>query len=55
MFGTKKNEGTAKKSSSNGAAHSHALNSLVQGTLVKGTVSSESDIRVDGTLEGDLH
>lgn len=54
MFGSKKNENTVKKSTSNGAGHSHALNSLVQGTIVKGTVSSESDIRVDGTLEGDL-
>ncbi len=54
MFGAKKNENTVKKTSSNGQGPSHALNSLVQGTLVKGTVSSESDIRVDGTLEGDL-
>jgi len=54
MFGSKKNENTVKKSSSNGAGPSHALNSLVQGTSVKGTVSSENDMRVDGTLEGDL-
>ncbi len=54
MFGSKKNENTVKKSTSNGTGPSHALNSLVQGTVVKGTVTSESDIRVDGTLEGDL-
>ena len=55
MFGAKKNENTVNnKSSSNGSA-SHALNSLVQGTEVKGTITSDSDIRVDGTLIGDLN
>ena len=34
---------------------SHSLNSLVQGTTVEGTVKSESDIRVDGTIKGNLH
>jgi len=33
---------------------SHSLNSLVQGTVVEGSVTSESDIRVDGTIKGKL-
>ena len=33
---------------------SHSLNSLVKGTVVEGSVKSESDIRVDGTIKGNL-
>lgn len=47
MFGSKK-ESTA--SSSGAVSH----NSLVKGTLVKGNVKSEKDIRIDGTIEGSL-
>lgn len=55
MFGSKKNEPTAKKSNGlSQAAPSHALNSLVKGTEVRGTITTESDIRVDGHLSGDL-
>ena len=54
MFGSKKNEPAVKKSNGLSSAPSHALNSLVQGTEVKGTVTSESDIRIDGKLIGDL-
>ncbi len=32
----------------------NALNILVKGTVVEGTVSSESDIRVDGIIKGNL-
>ena len=32
----------------------NAFNSLVQGTVVEGTVRSESDIRVDGLIKGKL-
>lgn len=38
----------------NGAPATHSLNSLVQGTLVEGTVTSESDIRIDGAIKGKL-
>jgi cytoskeletal protein CcmA (bactofilin family) len=31
------------------------INSLVKGTHVEGSVSSESDIRVDGTIKGTLN
>ena len=48
-----------KESSSNGRTSSaptgSGLNSLVKGTVVEGTVKSESDIRIDGTIKGKLH
>jgi len=56
MFGsnnTKKKE--TKGSSIMPTSTSHSLNSLVQGTSVEGTVKSESDIRVDGTIKGNLY
>ena len=54
MFGSKKNEPVVKKSNGMSGAPSHALNSLVQGTEVKGTITSDSDIRIDGKLTGNL-
>ncbi|HMG15191.1 MAG TPA: polymer-forming cytoskeletal protein [Saprospiraceae bacterium] len=51
MFGAnKKSEPTTNNSTGIGA-----LNSLVQGTIVEGTVRAESDIRVDGIIKGDLN
>lgn len=52
MFGSSSSNN--KKEASNGAPASHSLNSLVQGTFVEGTVTSESDIRVDGSIKGKL-
>ena len=57
MFGNnKKKENTPKK---NGVLPSttkpHALNSLVHGTVVEGTVKAENDIRVDGVIKGALN
>lgn len=57
MFGNKKNKDTGdaqKKNSIIPQNTSHSLNSLVKGTIVEGTVKSESDIRVDGTIKGSL-
>ncbi|MDX1941111.1 MAG: polymer-forming cytoskeletal protein [Saprospiraceae bacterium] len=53
MFG---NNSTSKKEAGkpNGTPSSNTFNTLVQGTLVEGTVKSESDIRVDGTIKGKL-
>ena len=34
---------------------SHSLNTLVKGTVVEGTVKSESDIRIDGVIKGSLN
>lgn len=50
MFGKSKNTETL-----NVSPNSSALNSLVQGTVVEGTVKAESDIRVDGIIHGDLN
>jgi cytoskeletal protein CcmA (bactofilin family) len=48
MFGGNKANPTA--SSSGAVSH----NSLVKGTIVRGNVKSEKDIRIDGTIEGSL-
>ncbi|MEO1517298.1 MAG: polymer-forming cytoskeletal protein [Bacteroidota bacterium] len=36
-------------------ANRNALNSLVHGTIVEGTIKSDNDIRVDGVIKGSLH
>ncbi|WP_282780776.1 bactofilin family protein [Phaeodactylibacter xiamenensis] len=54
MFGgNNKKENTNTKSNS-ASTVSSGLNSLVKGTVVEGTVKSESDIRIDGTIKGKL-
>jgi len=53
MFGSTKPTEDAKKTA--GALTSgSALNTLVKGTVVEGTVRCESDLRVDGTINGKL-
>ena len=58
MFGSnkKKDAGKSSQSPSNSAGPKgrHSLNSLVEGTNVEGTISSKSDIRVDGSIKGTL-
>ncbi len=56
MFGSKKPVENAANKQITGAAgtNSMSLNSLVKGTIVEGTVSSESDIRIDGNIKGTL-
>lgn len=51
MFGSNK-EKQVVSSSGGGASLSH--NSLVHGTKIKGDVYSESDIRIDGEVEGSI-
>ncbi len=54
MFGsTKKTE--EPKTSTATTANPNALNALVKGTAVEGTIRSESDIRIDGTVKGKLN
>lgn len=48
MFGANNNR--TETTSSNRSAH----NSLVAGTVITGNLQSEMDIRIDGTLEGNL-
>jgi cytoskeletal protein CcmA (bactofilin family) len=43
-----------KLEATNNIPSSGTLNSLVQGTVVEGTIRTESDIRIDGTIKGDL-
>jgi cytoskeletal protein CcmA (bactofilin family) len=57
MFGSKKTEATPTTTLSTKTTTSestNALNSLVKGTTVEGTIYSESDIRVDGIIKGNL-
>jgi len=54
MFNNKK-EVTQSKKSIIPTTTSHSLNTLVKGTLVEGTVKSESDIRIDGVIKGTLN
>ena len=55
MFGSKK---STEESSSNSKlalpSGDNALNSLVRGTVVEGSVVAENDIRVDGVIKGTL-
>jgi cytoskeletal protein CcmA (bactofilin family) len=53
MFGSKKTTETSSINTAN-AISAAGLNSLVKGTSVEGTVSSESDIRIDGVIKGTL-
>jgi cytoskeletal protein CcmA (bactofilin family) len=53
MFNSKK-EVTQSKKSIIPTTASHSLNTLVKGTVVEGTVKSESDIRIDGIIKGSL-
>lgn len=56
MFGNNNNKEVPKSRSNTiiPSTSSHSLNSLVQGTTVEGAVKSVSDIRVDGTIKGQL-
>ena len=56
MFGnsSSNDKKEATKSTSTVTTGSHALNSIVQGTVVEGSVNSKSDFRVDGTIKGKL-
>jgi cytoskeletal protein CcmA (bactofilin family) len=54
MFGSNKKKETTKTSNIMPSSTSHSLNSLVEGTTVEGTIQSQSDIRVDGTIKGTL-
>jgi cytoskeletal protein CcmA (bactofilin family) len=50
MFGSSKEEDVKKMA----AASSGVVNSLVKGTAVGGKIKCDSDIRIDGTIKGDL-
>ncbi len=54
MFGTAKKEEPKAASSVQSPANPNALNALVKGTTVEGTIRSESDLRIDGTVKGKI-
>ncbi len=55
MFGNNKkkadNNTPGKKTT---PSPTNALNSLVKGTVIEGKINSESDLRIDGTIKGEL-
>ena len=51
MFGSKSSSNDSPKNAV-GPLPQGALNSLVTGTQVEGTINAESDIRIDGFLKG---
>ena len=55
MFGNKSNDNKEQSKGIPGIPGQGALNSLVAGTTVEGTVTAESDIRIDGFLKGTLN
>ena len=55
MFGSKKNKNASSNNVAGGTAKTLALNTLVKGTVVDGNIQTESDIRIDGVLTGNLN
>lgn len=53
MFGNTKKSSSSPASSSQSMSNS-GINSLVSGTSIEGTIIAQSDIRIDGTLQGNL-
>lgn len=57
MFGNNaKKESSSKtpSSSSSSTSGGHSLNSIVQGTNIEGTIKANSDLRVDGHINGKI-
>lgn len=51
MFGSNKTEEVSKSP----ASPSGAINALVKGTTIEGSLRCESDLRIDGTLKGKIN
>lgn len=52
MFGNKKNPGLEGASS---VSHSSTINTIVEGTYSEGTISTQSDLRIDGSVNGTIN
>ena len=52
MFGSKSNQNDSK---ANQALSQGALNSIVHGTNIEGTINADNDIRIDGMMKGVLN
>jgi len=55
MFNNSKNEPKGKTNGLITSASATSSNSLIQGTNIEGTVQADKDIRIDGTLRGNLN
>ncbi|MBK6932968.1 MAG: polymer-forming cytoskeletal protein [Saprospirales bacterium] len=53
MFGS--NKSTEEPKSAAASSAPNALNTLVKGTVVEGTLRCDNDLRVDGVIKGKLH
>lgn len=54
MFGNSGNKENNSKKTMNTAPTSHAINTMVGGTLVEGDIKAQNDFRIDGKLIGNL-
>ncbi len=54
MFGSSKPKKEDSKTNKLSSPSSNALNSLVQGTFIEGKLKATNDIRIDGTIKGEL-
>ena len=54
MFGSSKPKKEESKHVKSSSSSTNALNSLVQGTFVEGKIKATNDIRIDGTIKGEL-
>lgn len=54
MFGKKENDSNKNSVSKNSGAGLGSINSLSEGTVVEGSMITKGDIRIDGTLKGNL-
>ena len=54
MFGGQQSNSTNKNVATAAGSSASGLNSLVSGTHIEGTITAPGDIRIEGTLEGDL-
>ena len=55
MFGNSKNEPKGKTNGIIASASSSSSNSLIQGTNIEGSIQADKDIRIDGSLRGNLN
>lgn len=54
MFGKKEKDMAKNNGVSPATGGLNSINSLAKGTQIEGSVKTESDIRIDGTLNGDI-
>ncbi len=55
MFGNNSKKDNSSSGSLSSGPSSNSSNSLVAGTNIKGSIDANSDIRIDGKIEGDIN